>query len=111
LSAINSLGGVSLLISYSITISCLVWRRLQGPLPQHQWDLGKFGMAVNIGALVFLLPVAFFAFWPLTTPVTASTMNWSSVMFVGVMIVALVYYAVWGKNSYEGPVLKVKRSE
>ncbi|KAI4767608.1 amino acid transporter-like protein [Aureobasidium sp. EXF-3400] len=111
LSAINSLGGVSLLISYSITISCFVWRRFQGPLPQHQWDLGRSGMAINIGALVFLLPVALFAFWPLTTPVTASTMNWASVMFVGVMVVALVHYIIWGKNNYEGPVLKVKRSE
>jgi choline transport protein len=59
---------------------------------------------------VFLLPVALFAFWPLTTPVTASTMNWASVVFVEVMVVALIHYFIWGKNNYEGPVMKVKRS-
>lgn len=68
-------------------------------------------MAINIGALLFLLPVAFFAFWPLATPITASSMNWASVMFLAVMVIALVYFALWGRNSYEGPVLKVKRSE
>lgn len=62
LNAINSLAGVSLLTSYLITISCLIWRRLYGaPLPPRQWSLGKSGLAVNICAILFLLPVWFFA--------------------------------------------------
>ena len=72
LNAINSLGGVSILTSYFITISCLVWRRLRGPpLPPRRWSLGRFGLAINVAALMFLTPVWFFAFWPLATPVTA----------------------------------------
>lgn len=72
LNAINSLGVVSLLFSYTVTIGCLVWRRLYGaPLPPRRWSLGRFGLAVNIVSLCFVLPILFFAFWPLATPVTA----------------------------------------
>jgi hypothetical protein len=39
------------------------------PLPPHKWSLGRFGMAINIGALCFLLPVFVFAFFPLSAVV------------------------------------------
>lgn len=71
LNAINSLGVVSLLFSYTVTISCLVWRRLYGaPLPPRRWSLGKYGLAINIVSLCFVTPLLFFAFWPVSTPVT-----------------------------------------
>ena len=68
-------------------------------------------MAINIASLLFLAPIWFFAFWALSTPVTAATMNWSSTMFGGTIIFALIYYAVRAKNQYVGPVLQVKRDE
>ena len=112
LNAINSLGGVSILSSYFITISCLVWRRLRGrPLPPRRWSLGRFGLYINIASLLFLAPVWFFAFWPLATPATAATMNWSSTMFGGTILFALVYYAFRARFQYVGPVLQVKRDE
>lgn len=49
LNAINSLGGVSVLSSYFVTIACLIWRRLYGePLPPRRWSLGRFGLWINI---------------------------------------------------------------
>jgi choline transport protein len=81
LNAIISLVVVPLLSSYYITISCLVWRRLRGkPLPQRRWSLGKYGLAVNITALISLTPIYFFAFWPAATPIQPDTMNWAVVM-------------------------------
>ncbi|KAH8807096.1 amino acid/polyamine transporter I [Xylogone sp. PMI_703] len=112
LNAINSLGSVAILSSYYITIGCLIARRLSGdPLPPRRWSLGKFGLVINILALMFLTPILFFAFWPLATPVTASSMNWSSTMFGGVIIFALIYYFIKGRHEYVGPVLQVKRDE
>lgn len=65
LNAIDSLGIVSLLFSYLVTIGCMVWRRLWGPaLPPAPWSLGKWGLAVNVFSLCFLLVPSFFAFWP-----------------------------------------------
>ena len=110
LNAIVSLGVVALLNSYYITIGCLVWRRLKGdPLPPRRWSLGRYGLAINIVSLIFLTPIYFFAFWPLATPVEASSMNWAVLMYGAVIIWALVYYFVWGKHSYIGPVTIVKR--
>lgn len=111
LNAITSLGAVATLISYYLTIGCLVHRRFFGaPLPDRRWSLGRWGMAVNVGALVLLTPLIFFLTWPLTTPVTAETMNWSSVMLAGVFLIATVYYVAKGRNEFEGPVVHVKRN-
>ena len=71
LNAINSLGVLSIMFSYFVTIGCLVWRRLYGAhLPPRRWSLGKFGLPVNIIALLFITPLLFFDMWPLAQPVT-----------------------------------------
>ncbi len=110
LNAIVSLGVAAGLTSYYISIACLVWRRLAGaPLPPRRWSLGRYGLAINIASLCFLTPIWFFLYWPLTTPVEASTMNWAVVIYGGVIIWSLVYYSIWGRHIYVGPVTVVKR--
>lgn len=111
LNAIVSLGVVALLSSYYITIGCLIWRRTYGdPLPACRWSLGRYGLAINIASLVFITPILFFAFWPIATPVQPSSMNWAVLMYGAVIIWSLAYYAIWGKDSYVGPVTVVKRT-
>lgn len=110
LGAITSLGAVATLISYYLTIGCLVHRRLFGaPLPDRRWSLGRWGLAINIGALTILTPLIFFLTWPLSTPVTAETMNWSSIMLAGVFIISTIYYVVQGRKEFTGPVVNVTR--
>ncbi|XHG04932.1 hypothetical protein AWENTII_008186 [Aspergillus wentii] len=100
----------SLMSSYVITISCLLLKRIRGePLPPHRWSLGRFGMAINIGALMFLLPVFVFCFFSLTSTVDKTSMNWCVVMYGGVMIIAIVYYVVRGRFYYVPPVALVNR--
>ena len=112
LNAITSLGAVAVTTSYYLTISCVVYRRLRGPaLPARRWSLGRWGLVINVAALAFLTPLIFFLTWPLVTPVTAATMNWSSVMLCGTLIVAMLYYVVKGRHEYIGPVMHVKREE
>lgn len=38
-------------------------------------------------------------------------MNWSSVIFVGVLVIAMVYYVIKGRDEYTGPVALVKRDQ
>jgi choline transport protein len=110
LNTINSLSGGSILFSYTITISCLVWRRLFGaPLPPRRWSLGRFGLLINVVALCFIMPVLFFYYWPLYTPVTPVNMNWSSAVFGGVLVFAAVWYVIKARHVYSGPVTLVKR--
>ncbi|KAK5064929.1 hypothetical protein LTR84_000763 [Exophiala bonariae] len=112
LNAITSLGAIAVLTSYLLTIGCCVHRRFAGPeLPARRWSLGKFGLAINIAALLFLTPLIFFLTWPLYKDVTPETMNWSSVMLAGTLIIALIYYIVKGRKEYVGPVMYVKRAE
>lgn len=110
LNAITSLGAVAVLLSYFLTISTLVHRRLRGPpLPPRRWSLGKFGLIINIGALCMLAPIIFFLTWPLTTPVTAEYMNWSTTMLGGTLLIATVYYFVKARGEYTGPSVHIKR--
>ncbi|OQO10202.1 hypothetical protein B0A48_04559 [Cryoendolithus antarcticus] len=112
LNAISSLGVVSLLSSYTVTISCMIWRRRRGaPLPPARWSLGKYGLAINIISLLFVLPVWFFAFWPVGYQPTPEGLNWAPVMFVGVLSLAAIYYVVKARHVYNGPVTIVKRDE
>ena len=95
-----------------ISFSFLVLRRLRGPpLPPRRWSLGYFGLAINIGAVLFLFIVWIFIFFPLTAEVTLETMNWNSLMFGSTMIFAGVYYFAWGRKFYTSPVDLVKRGE
>ncbi len=109
--AIGSLAVSALLGTYIISFSCLVLRRLRSPLPTSRWSMGKAGIFVNIGAVMFLLVVWVFVFFPINVDVTPETMNWSSLMFFATMLFAVVYYVAVGKRQYKSPVELVKRHD
>ena len=110
LNAIVSLCIVALLTSYFITIACLVSKRLSGePLPPRRWSLGRYGMFINVGALVFLFPIWFFAFWPGITPFSATTFNWAPVIYGAIVLLAMGYYFIKGRHVYTGPVALTRR--
>jgi amino acid transporter len=74
--AIGSLAVSALLATYMISFTCLIIRRLSNdPLPPRRWNLGRAGIFINVGAVVYLLFVWVFVFFPTQTPVTPSTMN------------------------------------
>ena len=60
---------------------------------------------------MFLVPLFFYAFFPLATPVTAQSMDWGCVMFGGIAVLATTYYVVRNRHMYTPPVLFIKRSE
>ncbi|KAK5046856.1 hypothetical protein LTR84_007210 [Exophiala bonariae] len=65
----------------------------------------KIGIATNIVALLWLVLAIFFSTWPNFYPVTLETMNWSIVVLAGWVVVGAVYYVVWGRKIYEGPIV------
>jgi amino acid transporter len=108
--AVASLSASLLLTSYMVSISTLLLRRLTGPnLPTRRWTLGKWGAAINIVALCFLSVFWIFSFFPPTAIVTTTTMNWNSLMFGIIVVVATVYYFAKARHEYVGPVMLVKR--
>ena len=57
------------------------------------------GIAIAYAWLMF-----FWSFWPNATPVDASSFNYAPVMFVGTLVVALIYYLLHARHTYDGPV-------
>jgi choline transport protein len=108
--AIVSLTVGAIISSYIISISCVALRRIRRqPLPRARWSLGRAGLACNIIAVLFLLLVYVFAFFPLAPTVEPESMNWSSLIYGVVVLFSVCYYFVFGRHAYEGPVVLVSK--
>jgi choline transport protein len=105
-----SLGVAAMLTSYLISISCIMLKRIRGePLLPSKFDLGRWGLPVNIIAVLFLLFVWVFCFFPVGPHPTVVDMNWASLGYGAVLILAVVYYFVQGRHVYAGPVEYVRK--
>ena len=101
-----SLGVVAQQATYAISMSCVLHRRLTRPdlLPKCRWSLGRWGIPINICAIAYCWTMFFWCFWPISTPVDASSFNWASVMFAGTLGFSMVFYFVRQRFVYRGPV-------
>lgn len=108
--AITSLFTVAILQCYTLSIGCVLWRRIYHPetLPYAQFSLGKWGIPINIAGIVYGTWSFFWSFWPQEYPVTAEGFNWASPLFVAALIGALVHYIFTGRKRYHGPVALVQ---
>ncbi|OQO00905.1 hypothetical protein B0A48_13594 [Cryoendolithus antarcticus] len=110
---VTSLGTGTLTISYIVCLSCVAWRRLTGqPLLPSRFDMGRtLGLIVNLVALGWLWLVFIIAFFPgVPLPLlTTLSMNWSVLVFGVVAIFSGVYFAIWGRKNYAGPVEYVRK--
>jgi hypothetical protein len=66
------------------------------------------GIVVNILAIVYLIVVLFFSFWPPYTPIEIKDMNYSSVLLVGVMLFSVGYYFAFARKAYDGPIVETE---
>ncbi|PTU23253.1 hypothetical protein P175DRAFT_0433350 [Aspergillus ochraceoroseus IBT 24754] len=112
--------------SYLIVVALLFYRRTTGQIsriPQGDsmvanvpgaelvWGPfhvpGIWGAMVNACALIYILIIIFFSFWPTQLPVTAENMNYSVVGTWGTIFLAVLYYAVRARKVYTGPVREI----
>ena len=106
---ITSLGLVGLISSYIIAIACVLAKRIKGePLLPSRFSLGRAGMAVNIIGIAFLSVAFIFCFFPSAPHPTVQSMNWSCLIFGFLVGFSLIYYQVYGKHKYVGPVVYTK---
>jgi amino acid transporter len=90
--------------SYALSIACILTKRLRKePLPPARFSLGRYGTAINAFATLYVIVSAVASFFPVTVPTNAENMNWSSVMFGGVLIIACADYVVRGRKHYTEP--------
>ncbi|PQE06790.1 Amino acid polyamine transporter I protein [Rutstroemia sp. NJR-2017a BBW] len=117
----------SLFTSYLIGNGLLLYRRVTGSIDPYdpnsealtnvanterlswgRWKLQEpFGTIVNAFGCAFMLVILFFSFWPTVVNPNAQLMNFSSLMMGSVVIFSVLYYLVWARKVYTGPVIEI----
>ncbi|KAH6695360.1 amino acid/polyamine transporter I [Plectosphaerella plurivora] len=103
--AFNSFTGVAtlcLLSSYCvpILISTIRGRKFVKDSP---YPLGRFGYAINITSIVFIIFASVIFCVPVSLPVSAETMNYASVVFAGFGTISAVWYFAYARKNFKGP--------
>ncbi|KAK7985219.1 hypothetical protein PG996_005540 [Apiospora saccharicola] len=68
---------------------------------------GALGVANNILTCVYIVFVLFFSFWPTYREVTPENMNWAVLVTVVVLLFSTLYYFIWARKSYKGPIIEI----
>lgn len=104
LNAILSLSTLALYVSYLIPIILLVMKRFRGEhINFGPFGLGRFGLWINLYAIVFGVYIVIFLPFPVATPVSAESMNYAGPVFIGLLLIALIDWFVRGRKHYAGP--------
>ncbi|TID13758.1 amino acid transporter [Venturia nashicola] len=101
--AFVSVGVQALAVSYAIpiAISLLNGRR---DVSTAKWNCGKIlGPVVNLVALVWICFEVVLFSMPTALPVTVVSMNYASVVLVGFMTLAALWYFAYARKVYKGP--------
>jgi len=77
--------------------------------PPTPIPLGKWGLPINIAALIWLIPIFTFTLFPSVTPVTAVGMNYGCLLFGFVVVFSTVYYIIVGRHVYISPRERLRR--
>ena len=89
---------------------CIIYRRFDGnQFPPTKFSLGRYGLAINLGALAYLSVTLVFCFFPAVPNADAASMNWASLMFGGVLAIAFGWYFYRARFEYDGPVEYVRK--
>ena len=95
---------------FAVAAAVLLYRRFTIDDSANVWGpfkLGRWGLPVTAASLVYSAIGIFFSFWPASPNPTAESMNWSVVVFFAVILFSMLYWAVWGRKVYTGPVREV----
>lgn len=92
-----------------LSIGSIAWRRIcQKPIRRAYFSLGRWGLLVNVLALMFLaLAFVMILFPPIRNP-DSQSMNWSIVILSGVLLFSVSYYYGGAQARYVAPIELVK---
>ncbi|KAI9698588.1 MAG: hypothetical protein M1820_007387 [Bogoriella megaspora] len=104
-SAIISLTTLSLYCSYVFPIVILVFWRVKGRAPPTgPFNLGRFGLVINILGILWGVFTIIFVILPKEMPVTAENMNYAPAVFGAALVLSLSLWFLYGKKVYRGPI-------
>lgn len=96
---------IALNASYALTHSCALWARATGRyrLDIARFSLGKMGVFANTIALVYDLFLIIWLAFPPQAEVDAASLNWGPFIFLIVTMLAVMFYATFGRHQYRDP--------
>jgi amino acid transporter len=105
--AIISLTTLALYISYFFPILFFMLRKVRGPpLDYGPFQLGRWGIPINLASLAYLIYAATWMPFPIVLPVTAQNMNYSGPIFLVIVIGAFVDWSISGHKRFEVPAAR-----
>jgi amino acid transporter len=112
LHALISLSTIALYISYFIPIFFLVIRKLQNRhLKYGPFKLGRYGLPINLFALVYIVYIFTFLPFPTILPVTAANMNYAGPLMGAVIVIALADWVFSGRKRFEVPISRAAKED
>lgn len=108
--AILSLSTLGLYISYLFPLVSLVIARFTiKDIPRGPFTLGRFGLPLNLVAILFATYFVVFLPFPPTLPVTAENMNFAGPVLGFVMLCSCIDWLVRGRHKWSGPTMRYPR--
>ncbi|KAI0976248.1 putative GABA transporter [Xylaria arbuscula] len=123
LSALLSLIVSALYSSYLLVCGLALWRRCTGffkpPVTKSDDELSHglhwgpwrmkepLGTINNVFAVLFCIFMLFWSLWPLNVNPTASSFNWSVLVYGAVILFSVVWYITHARAFFKGPVKEV----
>ncbi|KAB5578555.1 amino acid transporter [Coniochaeta sp. 2T2.1] len=71
--------------------------------PKGPFHLGRYGAAINIAAVLFISMFNVLYCFPFSKPVAVESMNYNSVILVGVVAITAFWWRVHANRNYPGP--------
>ena len=87
----------------------MLYKRLRTPSSEIPWGpfrLGRFGVPITIIAILYSLLGAFFSMWPTVKNPSIQEMNYCVLVYGGVMLFSMLFWLVYGRHHYTGPVVE-----
>merc|ERR1711939_386938 len=100
--AFSGSGVIFLTIAYVMPIAVNLFTGRKH-LKAGAWNFGIIGLICNVVAVAWSILITPLFSFPFFNPVTAETMNYASVVFVGGTLASIIWYLVWGRKHYRGP--------
>ncbi|KAF4624608.1 hypothetical protein G7Y89_g13561 [Cudoniella acicularis] len=98
--AFTGVATICLSVSYGIPILVSLIRGRKA-VRHSTFSLGRFGYVINVATVCWIAIVIFCM--PTAIPVTPTSMNYASVVFMSFAMISLVWYIISGEKAFTGP--------
>ncbi|KAI0184920.1 amino acid/polyamine transporter I [Xylaria flabelliformis] len=90
-------------LTYAVPQGILLSQGRKERLPPRYLNLGIFGYFCNGFSVLWIVVLGVLVSMPPSLPVSVQTMNYTSVILVGLFIIILLLWHLDGRNKFEGP--------